>query len=79
MECVFSASNQLVFVTQYASHYHCHALIDMNFKQWDNNKYCNLATMLLDNYHQVLKILEDDTQAVEDALEVLQCSMADLE
>ncbi|KAH9846929.1 hypothetical protein C2E23DRAFT_872057 [Lenzites betulinus] len=78
MERVFSASNQLASVVRYASRYHRHALIDMYFKQWDEDKYLNIGTMLLGNYRQALKILEEDTKAVEDALEVLQCSTADL-
>ncbi|EIW53126.1 uncharacterized protein TRAVEDRAFT_81512, partial [Trametes versicolor FP-101664 SS1] len=78
MERVFSGSNQLASVIRYASRYHRHVLIDMYFKQWDEDKYSNLATMLLNNYQQALKIIQDDTTAVQDALGVLECTTEDL-
>jgi hypothetical protein len=43
----------------------------MHFAQWDEDKYSNLATMLCNNYHQALDIIENDGRAVEQA----KCSM----
>lgn len=78
MERLFSASNQLATITRYASRFHRRAIIDMFLKQWDEDKYANLATMLLNNYRQALKIIEDDDAAVEDALRELKSTPADL-
>ena len=46
LKWVFSSSNALVVVTQYASAYWQWMYIEMHFKQWDEDKYSNLATML---------------------------------
>ncbi|KAI9057445.1 hypothetical protein FKP32DRAFT_1615289 [Trametes sanguinea] len=75
MERIFSASNQLAPVIHYASRYHRRLLIDLFFKQWDEDKYANLATMLLNNYRQALTIIQDDTIA---ALAVLNGTHEDL-
>lgn len=73
MERIFSASNQLASITQYASQFHRRVIIDMFFRQWDEDKYANLATMLLNNYRQALHIIDEDGAAVEDALRQLKC------
>lgn len=78
MERIFSASNQLATTTRYASQFHRRVIIDMFFKQWDDDKYANLATMLLENYRQALKIIEEDSTAVDDALRELNYTTADL-
>ncbi|KAI0648466.1 hypothetical protein C8Q79DRAFT_999796 [Trametes meyenii] len=78
MERIFSASNQLASVTRYASRYHRRMIIDMFFKQWDDDKYVNLATMLLNNYKQALKIIEDFLVEVDAALSRLGSSRDDL-
>ncbi|KAH9847417.1 hypothetical protein C2E23DRAFT_741984 [Lenzites betulinus] len=78
MERVFSASNQLAPVIRYASRYRRHVLIDQYFKQWDDDKYANLATMLLNNYRQALDIIEQDSKSVDDALGILRCRIEDL-
>ncbi|KAI0668815.1 hypothetical protein C8Q78DRAFT_978346 [Trametes maxima] len=78
MERIFSASNQLANITRYASQYHWCVVIDMFFKQWDDDKYTNLATMLLNNYKQALKNIEDGFIRVEEAVEKLKCTREDL-
>ncbi|KAI0640725.1 hypothetical protein C8Q79DRAFT_920896 [Trametes meyenii] len=78
MERIFSASNQLASITRYASRYHRRVIIDMFFKQWDNDKYINLATMLLNNYKQALKIIEDYSVEVDATLIQLDSSRDDL-
>ena len=39
----------------------------MHFKQWDNDKYSNLATMLCNNYYQVVDIIKNYGWAVKQA------------
>lgn len=39
----------------------------MHFKQWDEDKYSNLATMLCNNYHQALNIIRHNRCAVNKA------------
>ncbi|KAJ8454198.1 hypothetical protein ONZ51_g13169 [Trametes cubensis] len=78
MERIFSASNQLASITRYASRFHRRVIIDMFFKQWDEDKYANLATMLLNNYRQALKTVDEESAAVNEALKVLQCTNDDL-
>ena len=39
----------------------------MHFSQWDEDKYSNLVTMLRNNYHQALDIINNDGRAVEQA------------
>ena len=46
LERVFSSSNALAGVTRYASAYWRRMYIELHFKQWDEDKYSNLATML---------------------------------
>jgi hypothetical protein len=67
LERVFSSSNALAVVTRYASTYRRRMYIEMHFKQWDEDKYANLATMLRNNYYQALKIIQDDGRGVDEA------------
>ena len=39
----------------------------MHFKQWNEDKYSNLVTMLCNNYYQALNIIEKDGQAANEA------------
>ena len=39
----------------------------MHFKQWEDNKYSNLATMLCNNYYQVVDVIKNDGRAIEQA------------
>ncbi|KAI0652680.1 hypothetical protein C8Q79DRAFT_997654 [Trametes meyenii] len=64
--------------TQHHPSYHRRMIIDMFFKQWDDDKYVNLATMLLNNYKQALKIIEDYSVEVDAALIRLGSSRDDL-
>ncbi|OSC99715.1 hypothetical protein PYCCODRAFT_1372708 [Trametes coccinea BRFM310] len=78
MERIFSGSNQLAPVIRYASKYHRRLFIDLYFKQWDEDKYANLAGMLYDNYRQALRIIEEEAPLVEQALQTLGCTLDDL-
>ena len=51
----------------------------MFFRQWDEEKYQNLATMLWNNYRQALDIVEHESVALADALRSLKITEADLE
>jgi hypothetical protein len=53
--------------------------IEMHFKQWDEDKYSNLVTMLRNNYHQALDIIKDDGGAVEEAKQSLGVTDKELE
>lgn len=79
MERIFSSSNQVAGVTRYASAYHRRVFIDMFFQQWDDDKYRNLASMLLNNYRQALSIIKDEGTAVEETMHGLGISSTDLE
>ncbi|KAK7678110.1 hypothetical protein QCA50_018903 [Cerrena zonata] len=50
LEHIFSLSNQLTTITHYASRYRHRLLIDSYFCQWDEDKYLNLGTFILNNY-----------------------------
>ena len=79
LEWVFSSSNALAAVTRYASAYRRRMYIELHFKQWDEDKYCNLATMLRNNYHQALDIIKNDGRAVDEAKRSLGVTEEDLE
>lgn len=71
MERIFSGSNQLASVTRYASAYRRRLYIDMYFRQWDEDRYVNLATWLTNNYLQALNIIHENQFALEDAMQSL--------
>ena len=79
LERVFSASNSLAAVTRYASAYRRRLFIEMHFRQWDEDKYLNLATMLRNNYYQALEIINKDGSAIEEAKQSLGVTDADLD
>ncbi|KAG1897855.1 uncharacterized protein F5891DRAFT_1191479 [Suillus fuscotomentosus] len=68
IEHIFSASNALSPVIQYASAYNRHVFLDMFFKQWDNEKYTNLAMMIYNNYCQALQIISKELVALTEAM-----------
>jgi hypothetical protein len=79
LERVFSSSNSLAAVTRLASAYRQRMYIDMHFKQWDEDKYSNLATMLRNNYRRALKIIEKDGRLLEEGKVSLKVTDEDLE
>ena len=79
MERIYSSSNQVASVTRYASAYHRRIFIDMFFQQWDEDKYQNLAMMILNNYRQALSIIRDEGAAVEEAMRELGITSINLE
>lgn len=79
LERIFSASNAVAGVTRHATPYRRRVFIDLFFRQWDDDKYINLAKLLRGNYRQALSIIEDEEIALQDALISLQATRADLD
>lgn len=79
MERVFSSSNEVAGVTRHATGYRRRVFIDLHFQQWDDEKYCNLGTMLLNNYRQALKIIDEDQIILNETLEARNISIEDLD
>ncbi|THU88290.1 hypothetical protein K435DRAFT_821707 [Dendrothele bispora CBS 962.96] len=79
LERVFSSSNQLASITRYATAYRRRVLIDLFFHQWDEEKYCNLANMLYNNYIQALTAIQEEGQELAEGLATLGLTAEDLE
>lgn len=79
MERVFSSSNEVAGVTRNATGYRRQVFIDMHFQQWDEEKYRNLATMLLNNYRQALRIVEEDQAILNETLQARNITIEDLD
>lgn len=79
MERIFSASNALASITRYASPYRRQLIIDAYFRQWDEDKYENLGTFILNNYKQVLTTLHRDVPALQSAMEKFDLTDASLD
>ncbi|KAG6895281.1 hypothetical protein C0992_002165 [Termitomyces sp. T32_za158] len=79
LERVFSSSNQLAPVTRYMSKHRRRVFIDLFFRQWDEEKYENLGTMLLNNYTQALRIINDDGPEFTRAKQEFNVQEGDLE
>jgi len=79
LERVFSRSNELASITRYASAFRRRVFIDEFFKQWDDEKYYNLGTMLLQNYKQAIDIITIEGTALEEALRSLGIHEGDME
>ncbi|KAJ3711310.1 hypothetical protein C8R42DRAFT_595980 [Lentinula raphanica] len=79
LERLFSASNQLASLTRYMTPYRRRIFIVMFLRQWDTDKYQNLATMLHNNYIQATEILDNEGKALEADLAVKGLTVEDLE
>ncbi|KAF9493811.1 hypothetical protein BDN71DRAFT_1483328 [Pleurotus eryngii] len=79
LERVFSSSNQLAAIVCYSSAFRHWLAIDAFFQQWDEDKYLNLRTMILNNYKQALWILNEESIALEEAKKTLGIQPGDLE
>ncbi|KAG6809022.1 hypothetical protein H0H92_001927 [Tricholoma furcatifolium] len=78
LERVFSSSNQLGSVTRYMSKYRRRVYVDLFFRQWDEEKYENLGTMIFNNYQQALEIIQVDGPELDRAKAELNVSDDDL-
>ena len=74
MERIFSGSNQLASVVRYVTAYRHRQFIVLYLQQWDADKYENLATWLYNNYVQASKIIDEETLALEHAMQSLGIS-----
>ena len=79
LERVFSSSNNLASIIRYATAFRRRVFLDMFFKQWDEEKYQNHATMLLKNYLQALDIIENESLLLSEAKKSLNIQDDDLE
>ncbi|KAG1785411.1 uncharacterized protein HD556DRAFT_1435133 [Suillus plorans] len=75
----FSASNALAPVIRYATAYRRSVFLDLFFKQWDDDKYLNLATMIYHNYKQSINIIASESLALDGAKASLGIQDGDLE
>jgi Kyakuja-Dileera-Zisupton transposase len=79
IERVFSSSNEVVGVTQNATGYRQQVFIDMHSQQWDEEKYRNLGTILFNNHHQALRIIEEDQVILNETLQARNLTVEDLD
>lgn len=79
MERVFGASNALGAIVRHMSPFRRRQFIVMFFTQWDADKYQNLALMLYNNYVQSLEIVKNDGNALDQALQSMKLTTADLD
>ncbi|KAK7447347.1 hypothetical protein VKT23_014057 [Stygiomarasmius scandens] len=79
LERIFSASNQLAGITRYATGYRRRVLIDLFFRQWDDEKYHNIARMLHNNYIQALETINTEGQELSKGLAAHNLTTDDLD
>jgi hypothetical protein len=79
IEHFFSASNALAPVIRYATAYRRSVFLDLFFKQWDDDKYLNLTTMIYHNYKQSINIIASESLALNGAKVSLGIQDGDLE
>lgn len=79
LERIFSASNALAAILRFASPYRRRLLIDAFFRQWDTDKYANLGTFILNNYLQALDVLENDSRALAESMELYKITDSDMD
>ncbi|KAG1747807.1 uncharacterized protein EDB91DRAFT_1235789 [Suillus paluster] len=78
IECIFSASNALTPIIRYASTYNQHVFLDMFFKQWNDEKYVHLATMIYNNYCQAFQVISKESVALTEAMTSLGITKEDI-
>lgn len=79
LERLFSSSNAVAAVTRYSTAYRRRVFIDLFLRQWDEDKYLNLADFLYHNYVKALQIIETDKMAFNQTMQTLGLTEADLE
>lgn len=79
MERIFSGSNALAALLRFASAYPRGLFITTYFGQWDEDKYANLGTFILNNYLQALEILDRDPAALEDSKQRFNVTEEDMD
>ena len=78
-ERFFSNSNGLAPVVRHCSSYRRGMLTSSWLVQWDEDKYGNLGTFILNNYKQALQVLRDDIPALEEAMQSMDVTDADMD
>ena len=78
-ERFFSNSNGLASVVRHASAYRRGMLVSSWLTQWDEDKYANLGTFILNNYKQALRALRDDVPALDEAKLSMNVTDADMD
>lgn len=69
---IFSTTNQLATITRYASPFRRCLYIEAFLKQWDEDKYLNTGTFILNNYKQAIQIIQRNTTALQRAMASLR-------
>ncbi|KAG1851168.1 hypothetical protein F4604DRAFT_1934181 [Suillus subluteus] len=64
MERVFSSTNASARIIRYATRYHWKQALNMQFSQWDMDKYQELSKFLLNNYRQALNTINEYSPVV---------------
>ncbi|KIK80577.1 hypothetical protein PAXRUDRAFT_158279, partial [Paxillus rubicundulus Ve08.2h10] len=59
---VFSSSNSVVPLIHHASHFHYIQFLDLQFRQWDKDKYLKLSQFLKNNYKQAMDVINNNTK-----------------
>ncbi|KAG2125460.1 hypothetical protein DEU56DRAFT_873092 [Suillus clintonianus] len=78
-ERVFAGSNAVAPLIRHASYFHWLQFIDLQFDQWDLDRYQELSQFLYNNYKQALHIINDLTPVVQELKQQLDLSDADFE
>ncbi|KAK7676308.1 hypothetical protein QCA50_020725 [Cerrena zonata] len=78
MERVFSSTNGVARGIRYASQFHWTQALDLQFTQWDEDKYSELSKFLFNNYRQCIQIICEysvDVKRLQDEFEVNNTDM----
>ncbi|KAG1800058.1 hypothetical protein EV424DRAFT_1587758, partial [Suillus variegatus] len=78
-ERVFAGSNTVAPLIRHASYFHWLQFIDLQFDQWDQDRYQELSQFLYNNYKQALHLIDELTPAVEELKQQLDLLDADFE
>ncbi|KAG1729622.1 uncharacterized protein EDB91DRAFT_1059885, partial [Suillus paluster] len=78
-ERVFAGSNAVAPLIRHASYFHWLQFIDLQFDQWDLDRYQELSQFLYNNYKQALHIINDLVPVVQELKQQLDLSDADFE
>ncbi|KAI0671594.1 hypothetical protein C8Q78DRAFT_1019556 [Trametes maxima] len=79
LERVFSGSNAVARLIRYASRYHWTQALDLHFRHWDDEKYCELSKFLYNNARQALTLIHDYSGDVKQLQAELDITDADIE
>ncbi|KAG1847697.1 hypothetical protein F4604DRAFT_1883982 [Suillus subluteus] len=78
-ERVFAGSNAVAPLIRHASYFHWLQFIDLQFNQWDQDRYQELSQFLYNNYKQVLHIINELAPVVQELKQQLDLSDVDIE